>query len=341
MRTIKVIKTLGIVAGASLTIAVLSGAAFERVSRDRASKEFAPAGRLIDIGGRHIQIDCRGSGSPTVVFESGLDVYGSLAWTSVHDSVAKTTRACAYSRAGIMWSDPVKSFDADSSAADLHTGLVKAGESAPWVLVGHSLGGAFASIFASRYPAEVTGLVMVDASHPDQFPRYEKVVGRSIAPEAFVPKLGAALSWTGLVRVLPQPPPPPSWPEAMRHSPPAFLPLSVHGLAGEISAVPATLDRQSRARSLGDRPLVVLCAGNSASAEDLAAMQLTAAQGEAVHQAHLDLCRDMGTWSTRGRVQVVDGASHYIQIERPDAVIGAVREVVGYVIAHDSTPRRR
>jgi pimeloyl-ACP methyl ester carboxylesterase len=342
MRMAKAFKLLGVVAGACLAIATLSGAVFERMSRDLAAKEFAPVGRLVDIGGRRIQMDCRGTGSPTVVFESGLDIYGSLAWTTVHDSVARTTRACAYSRAGIMWSDPAKhTLNADSIASDLHAALVSSGESAPWVMVGHSLGGSYIAIFTDLYQGEVAGLVMVDASHPDQFMRYEQVVGRSIAPQPFVPKLGAALAWTGLVRALPQPPGPAAWPEAMRFSPPAFLPLSIRGLSAEVSAVPATLDRARLARWLGNRPLVVLCAGNPATSEELATLQLTAAQGAGVHAAHLELCRDMATWSAQGRVEVVSGASHYVQVDRPGAVIGAVREVVGYVIAHDSTPRRR
>lgn len=341
MRVLKLIRALGVVAAATLVTAVLSGAAFERVSRERANRDFPPAGRLVDIGGRRIQIDCRGRGSPTVVFESGLDVNGSLAWTTVHDSIARTTRACAYSRAGIMWSDPASSFDADSAAADLHAALLNSGESAPWVMVGHSLGGPYIATFTSRYPREVAGLVMVDATHPDQFPRYQQVVGRSIAPVAFVPMLGATLSWTGLVRVIPQPPPPASWPLALRDAPPAFLPLSVRGLAAEVAAVQSTLVREHRSTALGARPLIVLCAGSPPPPEERAALDLSAAQGEAIHQVHLELCRDMARWSSQGRLEVVSGASHYIQMDRPDAVIGAVKEVVGYVIAHDSTPRRR
>src|SRR4051812_6397771 len=193
MRILKMLKAIAIVGSACLAIAVLSGAAYERVQRDRAARDFAPAGRLVDIGGRRMQIDCRGTGSPTVVFESGLDAYGSLAWTTVHDSIAKTTRACAYSRAGIMWSDPVDHpFDSDSTASDLHAALVKSGEHAPWVMVGHSLGGPYIMMFASRYPSEVAGLVMVDISHPDQFARYEKVTGRSLVPSPGMPILGAA-----------------------------------------------------------------------------------------------------------------------------------------------------
>jgi pimeloyl-ACP methyl ester carboxylesterase len=342
MRILTFLKAATVVAGAFASITVLSGAAYEHVQRERAARDFAPAGRLIDIGGRRIQIDCRGTGTPTVVFESGLGIYGSLSWAAVHDSIAKTTRACAYSRAGIMWSDPSgKPFDADSTAADLHTVLAKAGEFAPLVLVGHSLGGPYITTFASRYPDAVAGLVMVDATHPDQFGPYEKAAGRSLVPSPSGARLGATLAWTGLVRLLPQPPAPPSWPQVMHSSPRAFLPLSVRGLAGETSSIPATLDRARQTKSLGDRPLVVLCAGDGLDAAELTANGLTARQGAGVHQAHIALCRDMATWSTRGRFQPVERSQHYIQIDRPDAVIAAVREVVGYVVAHDSTPRRR
>lgn len=326
----KRVKRAGIVLLSAVTIAAVSGAVFERISRADARATFVAPGRLVDIGhGRKLQIDCRGTGSPTVVFESGLDIYGSRAWTTVHDSIAQTSRACAYSRPGIMWSDPAGSFDVDSLAGDLHAALVGSGESAPFVMVGHSLGGPYIATFTSRYPDEVVGLVMVDASHPDQLSRYEKVVGRSIAPAPFVYRLGAALSWTGLVRALAQPPQPSSWPEEMRRVGPAFLPVSIRGLAGEVAALPATLGRARRATSLGNRPLVVLCAGNGPSPEDLAAMKLSEAQGDAVHQAREQLCRDMATWSSRGRLEVVDGASHYIHIGRPNTVIDAVREVVG------------
>ena len=59
----------------------------------------------MDIGGRKIQMDCRGIGSPTVVLQSGLDALGSLSWAAVHDEIVKTSRVCAYSRSRILWSD--------------------------------------------------------------------------------------------------------------------------------------------------------------------------------------------------------------------------------------------
>ena len=100
------VKKIALIIGGLIVAAVLAGASYEQIMRWRAAHEYPPQGRLIDIGGRHMQIDCRGSGTPIVVFEAGLDTMGSLSWSAVHDAVAATTRACAYSRAGVMWSEP-------------------------------------------------------------------------------------------------------------------------------------------------------------------------------------------------------------------------------------------
>jgi pimeloyl-ACP methyl ester carboxylesterase len=232
-----------------------------------------------------------------------------------------------------MWSAPSRRpFDSDSAAADLHTALVKSGERGPWVMIGHSLGGPYIVAFTARYPAEVAGLVMVDCAHPDQFPKYEAAAGRSLQPSASQAQLAARLAWTGIIRLLPL---------GFTDAPQAFLPLSVSGLASETEAVAQTLARAKRQTSLGDRPLIVLSAGRGASPEELKLMQITPEQGARVHAAHEELMHDMATWSTRGRFELVPNASHYIQRDRPDAVIDAVREVMGYVIAHDTSPRRR
>src|SRR3989338_7530568 len=89
-----------------ILLATAIGVAYDVSGKAQAARDFPPPGKLVDIGGRRMQLDCRGAGSPTVGFESGLDMGGSLSWSAVHGEVAKTTRACAYSRAGMMWSDP-------------------------------------------------------------------------------------------------------------------------------------------------------------------------------------------------------------------------------------------
>src|SRR6202161_3725794 len=100
------VKRIALIIGGLIVAAVIIGAGYEQIMRWRATSEFPVQGRLIDIGGRHMQIDCRGSGAPIVVFEAGLDTMGSLSWSAVHEATAAVTRACAYSRAGVMWSEP-------------------------------------------------------------------------------------------------------------------------------------------------------------------------------------------------------------------------------------------
>ncbi len=85
-----------------VTIAIVIGAGYEVWMRRQTAIQHPAPGRLVDIGGRRIQLDCRGSGTPLVVLEAGGDLSGSLAFAKVHDSLAVTTRTCAYSRAGIM-----------------------------------------------------------------------------------------------------------------------------------------------------------------------------------------------------------------------------------------------
>src|SRR5262245_47199434 len=92
------LKRIGLGLISLIVLAVVVGSVYAFFGRRAAASESPPPGKLVDIGGRRLHLDCRGSGSPIVVFEAGLDINGSLSWSAVHDSVARTTRACAYSR---------------------------------------------------------------------------------------------------------------------------------------------------------------------------------------------------------------------------------------------------
>ena len=327
------LKRIAMWLAAAAVVLLLTGASYEQVMRRHAAHDIAMPGRLVDVGGgRRIQIDCRGTGSPTVVLESGLDHLGSLSWAAVHDSLAVGTRVCAYSRAGILWSDPAPtSFDVRSVARDLHAALIAAGESAPWVMVGHSIGGPYVMAFIDAYPREVRGLVFVDASHPEQFARFRAAVGKDMEPPPGLVRVGAALAWTGLVRALPAPDAPPSWPSIVAREATLFLSPSLTALAHETSAIPSTLASARAMRRLGDRPLVVLTAGREQPDAALRAMEIDREQGARLQAVTRAMHDDQATWSTNSRHEIVPDATHYIQFDRPDVVIRAVREVVGQV----------
>jgi len=152
------------------------------------NKDFAG---LVDIGGgREMYMECRGKGSPTVVFVSGagdrtetwsttLDPSGQPVFPSeraVLPAIAETNRVCAYDRPGTLLatgegiedfepsrSDPVdQPTTLEDGARDLHALLSASGERGPYVVVAHSMGGAMARLYASEHPEEVSGLVLVD-----------------------------------------------------------------------------------------------------------------------------------------------------------------------------------
>ena len=192
----------------AVLVALVAGAVYEHNARSRVEEEYPPQGKLVDIGGRRMQLDCRGTGMPVVVFEAGRDMQGSLSWYQVHDRVAAFTRACAYSRAGILWSDAKDLPNtAKGAAQDLHKLLHAGAERGPFVLVGHSAGGLGILVYTKYFPAEVSGLVFVDGSHPLQFQRLAAVPGLRRPQLGARDRLMRAFAWAGAIRLQPEPPP--------------------------------------------------------------------------------------------------------------------------------------
>ncbi len=327
------IKRIALVIGGLIVAAILVGTAYEQIMRWRASRDYPVQGRLLDVGGgRHMQIDCRGSGAPIVVFEAGLDTMGSLSWSAVQDAVASTTRACAYSRAGIMWSEPrAGKFEPDNVAHDLHALLLAAGEHAPFVLVGHSLGGPYIMNFTRLYPQEVAGLVFVDASHPDQVERMTKAAGKKMEAGEGMLKAASALSWTGIPRLVEIHTANHTFPAQAKLTEDAYFSRSLSSAILELDALNATFSAAGQLRQLDDRPVVVLTATKPYPAAMLKQIQMTPEQGQRVQAAWKELHDDEASWSHHSRHQLVPDATHYIQFDRPDVVIAAVKEVVNDV----------
>lgn len=160
---------LAVIAGIFLGLALdfaQAGSVPRWLARHGMTVPYDARGERIDIGRRSLYIDCRGEGSPTVVLEAGSGS-DSATWSAVHDDVAAITRTCAYDRAGRGRSDPIERHTLSHAAAELRALLAAADEAPPFVMVGHSLGGAFVRVFASENREEVEGLVLVDTFDPD------------------------------------------------------------------------------------------------------------------------------------------------------------------------------
>jgi pimeloyl-ACP methyl ester carboxylesterase len=169
----------GLVIGVGADVA-RSGGFNTWLARHGLPPPYLPHGERYDIGDRSLYLDCRGSGSPTVVLEAGSGS-DSATWAAVHDAIAATTRTCAYDRAGRGRSDDRGEHTLEDAVTDLRALLDAAGEQGPFVIVGHSLGGSYARVFATQNRDEVVGAVLVDSFEPDiQDDRIHPLLGELI-----------------------------------------------------------------------------------------------------------------------------------------------------------------
>ncbi len=161
---------LGLLA-VGLLIAI-AGAIYENISQARDRRANAMPGTLVDVGGYKMHIVCVREGEPATILESGLgDSY--LSWRKVQAQIAQFSRVCSYDRAGLGYSETSsRPRTSKVMAEELHALLQAAGVPPPYVMAGHSLGGFNVRVFASLYRNEVAGMVLVDASHPDQENRF-------------------------------------------------------------------------------------------------------------------------------------------------------------------------
>jgi pimeloyl-ACP methyl ester carboxylesterase len=240
------------------------GGMYERVALARDDGRYAMPGRLIDVGGHKLHINCTGTGSPTVVLEPGLGG-SSVDMSWIAPDVATTTRVCVYDRAGRGWSESASApLDGVQVATDLHTLLERAGAPGPYVLAGHSAGGIYVLNFANLYQDQVAGLVLLDSMHPEQ---YTKIDGWPAFYEMYrrASALLPSLSRFGVGRLI--------YHSAYGDLPPlardqqrAFMgtPRHSRSVRDEFSEVRTAMTQARSLTTLGDRPLVVLTAQKGA-----------------------------------------------------------------------------
>jgi pimeloyl-ACP methyl ester carboxylesterase len=294
------------------------GLIYETLRENHDRKLFSPPGRLVDVGGHRLHLYCMGGGSPTVILEAGGGNPW-LAWYKVQPQVAKFTRVCSYDRAGLGWSDASPNPPtAIEIATELHTLLGNAGIAAPYVLVGHSLGGMYVRMFQRRYPGEVVGMALVDSSHPDQDARFppeakklSSLSGKVVVAMQFlrpfgVPRLLASRAAPPEVR--------PEYSAALCR--PSFLAAA----RAEMAEVEENSAEVRPLGSLGDLPLVVL-------SHDPAKVQFPGNLTEPVNRAWGEMQEELAHLSSNGSHFVVKGAGHDIEIDKPDAVVDAIRKV--------------
>jgi pimeloyl-ACP methyl ester carboxylesterase len=234
--------------------------------------------------------------------------------------VANTARVCAYDRAGVGWSDVGASpRDARQIVQELHTLLDKAQLPGPHILVGHSYGGMYVRVYAATYPAEVAGMVLVDASHPEQWQRlpsaqqqYDRIkLSYRVAHVLYRLGIHRLINYNAMLPALPPQ-------QSAEHKAMADTSLFVETAAHEFDASPATSAQVIAAGTFGDMPLYVLSAtehGAPPDVEHLAAelqLELAALSNNRMHQV----------------VQGSDHASLLVEEEDAKATIAAILAII-------------
>jgi pimeloyl-ACP methyl ester carboxylesterase len=305
-----------------------------------------PLGRLVDVGGWRLHLNCSGvrkRNGPTVVLESGSGDF-SFDWSLVQPGVAPFAQVCSYDRAGNAWSDPgPRPRTMRQIVYELHKALTQAGEKGPYVLVGQSIGGILVRTFARQYPKEVCGMVLVDSTHEDTqlylngkiqrmrelsqgrtIPQIQTAISladKSISPEERQ-QIEKFMKEVGPLRIE----------EPFNRLPPEMQKLRLWALAQpqhyaadndpywgeEFAEIYAY--RKTHQYPLGDIPLIVLTRGKSEYPDTEEGRQLN----EDRKRMQLNLLQ----LSNNCKQAIAEASGHHIQLDDPQLVIVAIREVV-------------
>jgi pimeloyl-ACP methyl ester carboxylesterase len=273
-----------------------------------------PPGAFFFVNGHRMHINCTGSGSPTIVLESGLG-NDALTWGGVQPVLSSTTRVCSYDRAGFGWSNPLPTpRDADHIAAELHELLLQAKVTGPIVLMGHSIAGIYMRDYATRYPENIVGIVFEDGSTPlqDENPVMKAASGKAPPRWAFELLTKSAMS-TGIPRLMGL------CSQSIKGFDARAAKLQaedichthVGGMFDEMDSINRSGQETVHTGPYGTIPILII-------SEDPAKMSA----GSSTDAANVwnQMQEDLKKLSTRSRRIIAKGSTHYIHIDRAELI---------------------
>ncbi len=304
--------------------ALFLGVGYEQVSRSLAEQRHPYAGDMVRVNGHSLHVVVKGSGRPTVVFESGIDPGGHLSWGPVQDPVTAFSTTISYDRSGVLWSElGDRDKTCDSMASDLEALLTTTGVPEPYILVGHSAAALIFRCFVSRNAGRVAGIVLVDPSHPDLLTQLPDEVVNDALP--LPPWLANLLNQLGVVRLI------------NRFSYPGLHPndainrrvqaLSGRGLEGvylEMNGAKQLASDASRAPDFGALPLVVVSGAKAGRFDNVVDEPAIARRAD---EAWERLQGESAALSEQGRRVISPDSGHYVQLEDPELVVEIIKSM--------------
>lgn len=319
----------------SIFLVMCAGAMYQFVATKVDDARFVPPGKLVDIGGYSLHINCMGEGDQTVVLEAG-HAGNSLEWALVQSEASKFTRICSYDRAGYGWSEESPyPRTSEQVVLELHALLTKAEIPKPYILVGHSLGGINVRLYAHRYPDEVSGMILVESSHEDQEARLPPEPKKNFFVEH--PKISQFLTFIGFHRLMMQRLKIQStlnlsnYSDWIRKTYLAKLSSTkcIRTVCRENSAFAESLGQLKNAQfSFKTKPLIVLTSGKCISNEGHLFDQEWLDQAFKVWK---ELQKDLVTQSIKGKQIIAEQSDHQITRNQPKIIIEAIKECINSV----------
>lgn len=287
----------------------------------------SPLGHLYTAAGRRLMLHRSGTGGPAVVFLPGAGMVG-LDYLNIHDRTAGVTTSVLYDRAGTGWSEQVDLPRTAAEVADELRALLRAADvPAPYVLVGHSLGGAYARRYAQRFPDEVSGLLLLDPFHEDLHGHGPEEAREKLAQlhSREVPELTQELLEQARAQAAPLFA---KWPDPVRR------PLVEHhaasawraGLYEDRNLYDAVAGELRTGPDLPDVPLTVFTVlGHDDAQAQLWSTQMLSRINDAKTALHARLAASVRD----GEHRILDDAGHaWLHEERQDAVLRAIIDLV-------------
>ena len=318
-----------------LALLLCAGILYQSISTKLDEQKYPPPGTLVDVGGYRLHLHSIGTGGPTIVLDSGLSGISSD-WWLVAPEIAKFSRVVTYDRAGTGWSDASpQSRTGAHIVQELHRLLHVAKIPGPYVVVGHSNGGAYAQLFAATFPEEVIGVVLVDAWHetPEKrVPQRPIKTPITLLHKPIFMRLATILGITRFFLV-------DMYMKAMM----PYLPQSMWDARRALAATTkncCTVSEEASAFSLSlkqlaevdrstfaNKPCIIITAG----APDLSVSSASGVQKVYLREFHAvwnDLQKELVGKFPVGRQMIAEKSDHMIPWRQPDIIVQAVRELV-------------
>ena len=272
----------------------------------------SPAGHFYQVDQHRVHLDCSGRGDVTVIADSGIGG-SSVEWSLVRELLNKDQlRFCSYDRAGYGWSDPGFSERTTKNITlELYKLLEAAGEESPYILIGHSFGGFTVRYFAHQYPADVTALVLVDSSHPDQVRLMDQLVtGTEKRTRGHNPLQMPAKDYIDKL------------PEPMRLQA-GFLNSrrkAIFAQMDEIKYFQTSAEQVREAMPLPDVPVVVITHGKKVWPLDT--------EGQQMEAIWTRLQKSLVKLTTQGEHIIASESGHNVHIDQPELIASSIERLI-------------